>query len=147
MNQKLLGLLSLGFGALLILQALLGEWLFIHNVGITPLQIASYYAEKSFHGLLEVLVPHVLFIGIALMALLHFLAFIGTIEESTKKRFVHLLFSCFVLDQSSGALISLGWEWCAYVKLLASGMFQILLIWIWISLYRCTLQPLEKQPS
>ncbi|MDP2849500.1 MAG: hypothetical protein Q8O20_00345 [Sulfuricurvum sp.] len=132
MNQKLLTFLALGFGALIILQALLGGWLFIHNIGITPDEIKTYYADKSLHGVLEVLVPHTLFITISLMAFLHFLSFIDTIEQKTKTYFLHLLFSLFLLDQLTPIGIILGIESFTYLKILFFVGFEVVLGWVWI---------------
>lgn len=147
MNPKLLSLLALAFGGLIILQAALGGWLFIHNVGIYPHEIYLYYKDKSLHGLLEVLIPHTLFIGIALMGILHFLVFIDSIRETTKQQLMHLLFSLLVVDQSSGLIISLGWESFAYVKLISWGLFQLALIWTWITLFQGSLKSLHEEST
>ncbi|MDD5157165.1 hypothetical protein [Sulfurimonas sp.] len=144
MNTRLLSFLALGFSALTILQALLGTLLFYHTIGFSLDAINNYYAPKSLHGLLEVLLPHTLFISIALMAITHFLSFIQTISENTKRIATHTLFLLFVLDQSSVLLIASGFEIFAIVKLFASTMFQISLSLVWIVMFKHTLKAVEK---
>lgn len=144
MNSRLLSFLALGFSALVILQTLLGMLLFYHTIGFSPEAINHYYAPKSMHGLLEVLLPHTLFIAIALMAITHFLSFIQTISENTKRIATHALFLLFILDQSSVLLITSGFEIFSFIKLFASIMFQISLSLVWIVMFKHTLLALEK---
>ncbi len=145
MNPQLLTFLALTFGALVILQAALGGWLFVHNIGVMPDQIHAYYADKSFQGILEVLLPHTFWIMTALVGMLHFLAFIDTIDEQNKTRWLHTLFILFVLDQSSGVFIMLGWELFAYVKLIAFASFELSLACLWVFLYQANLRTLSSQ--
>lgn len=140
MHHRLLQRLALSFIALVILQSLLGGALFWRTIGLSPDQILAYYSDKSFHGLLEVTVPHTLFIGIALMATLHFLAFIPTIGEATKKRASHLLFALFILDQATPLLMAYGWNFASYFKLAAFIGFEASLGWVWILIFRHTLK-------
>jgi hypothetical protein len=143
MNQRLLTLLALGFGTLLILQVTLGGWLFIHNIGIFPHEITAYYADKSLHGLLEVLVPHILFIGIALMVVLHFLAFIEVIPQNTRIRFTHILFTLYFLDQLSVLPIMMGFEIFSIIKLISFIGFEFTLAWLWIWMFKIILMTLR----
>lgn len=144
MNQRLFTLLALGFGALLVLQAALGGWLFLYNIGIYPHEITAHYAHKSFHGLLEVLLPHTLFIGIALMVVLHFFSFIDVISQNTRTRFVHILFALYVFDQLSVLPIMMGYEIFAIVKLVAFIGFELTLAWLWIWIFKITLIQLRE---
>lgn len=143
MHHRLLRSLALSFIALVILQSLLGGALFWRAVGLSPDQILAYYSDKSFLGLLEVTVPHTLFIGVALMATLHFLAFIPTIGEAIKQRTAHLLFAFFLLDQATPLLMAHGWDWASYVKLIAFIGFEVSLGWVWILIFRHTLKEIE----
>lgn len=143
MHHRLLRSLALSFSAMVILQSLLGGALFWRIIGLGPDQILAYYSDKSFHGLLEVTVPHTLFIGIALMATLHFLAFIPTIGEAVKQRAAHLLFIFFVLDQATPLLMVCGWELASYFKLIAFIGFEVSLGWVWILIFRHTLKEIE----
>jgi len=95
------------------------------------------------HGLLEVTLPHTLFISIALMAVLHFLAFIQTIDLKTTKKATCFVFTLFFLDQFSPLLISFGLEFFAILKLFAFIGFQIALLWIWMLLFKQTLTGLK----
>lgn len=143
MNPRLLTSLALGFSALLALQALLGGWLFITNIGITPQSISAYYAEKSLHGTLEVLVPHTLYIAIALMAALHFLAFIDTIDHVSKTRFSNLIFALFLLDQFSVLPIMIGLPIFSILKLIAFIGFEILLVILVLWMFQQTLKEIK----
>ncbi|MDD5211102.1 MAG: hypothetical protein PHV62_01695 [Sulfuricurvum sp.] len=139
MHHQSLRLLALLFIALVVLQSLLGGAVFATIVGWTPHAIGHYYAQKSLHGLLETLLPHTLFIAIALMGTLHFLGFISTISEKQKERWIHLLFGLFILDQSAPVFINLGIDFFAYVKLSAFVGFEGALAGVSYVLFRHTL--------
>jgi hypothetical protein len=132
-------ILALMFIALVILQSLLGAAVFTTTVGWTPQAISDYYAAKTFHGLLETLLPHTLFISIALMGSLHFLGFITTINEQQKERWIHLLFGLFILDQSAPVFINLGINFFAYIKLSAYIGFEAALAVVSYLLFHHTL--------
>lgn len=143
MHHRILRLLALVFVALVLLQAFMGGILFYKTIGLSADQIFTYYHNKSFHGLLEVILPHTLFIGIALMSTLHFLAFVETLTERVKKMATHLLFTLFILDQASPILILLGMHPFAYVKMAAFIGFELGLGWVWIVIFRQTLKELK----
>ncbi|MDD2356615.1 MAG: hypothetical protein PHX13_01725 [Thiovulaceae bacterium] len=143
MNPRILQLLALVFIALVLLQSVLGGVLFWHSIGITPHAIFSHYEHKSLHGLLEVVSPHALFIAVALMATLHFLSFIPTINENTKRVTTHLLFGLFILDQGSVFFIASGFELFAIIKLGSFILFELLLGWVWIIIFEKTLRELK----
>ncbi|MGZ5207544.1 MAG: hypothetical protein ACXWB0_00835 [Sulfuricurvum sp.] len=143
MHPQLLRILALSFVALIVVQSILGGVLFAQTIGLSLEQILAHYSEKSFHGLLEVMLPHTLFIGIALMATLHFLAFIETIDKATQKTIIHLLFTLFILDQASPIFIIIGIQWFAYIKMVAFGGFELTLGWVWILIFRHTLKELK----
>lgn len=143
MHHRILRILALAFIALVIVQSVLGGVLFWRTIGFSAEQILAHYQNKSFHGLLEVLLPHTLFIGIALMAALHFLAFIQRVGETTKKWATHLLFGLFFLDQASPILILAGLKWMAYLKIGAFIGFELTLGWVWILIFRYTLKEME----
>ena len=140
MNFKIMQFVTLAFSTLVILQASLGTLLFTRLVGFTPHDVSLYYGDKSLHGLLEVILPHTLFIAIALMAVLHFLAFIQNIDPRTQKKAVYFLFPLFFLDQFSPLLITLGLEFFAVIKIIAFIGFQVALLWVWILIFRQTLK-------
>lgn len=143
MHQRLLHILALAFIALVIAQSLLGGLLFWRIIGLSADQILAHYHGKSLHGLLEVMLPHTLFIGIALMATLHFLAFVQTISEIAKKRITHLLFTLFLFDQGSPICLIQGIEAFAYVKIAAFAGFEFILGLIWIVIFQYTLKELH----
>lgn len=136
MHHQLLRILALLFVALVVLQSWLGGAVFATIVGWTPQAISDYYGQKTLHGLLETLLPHALFIAIALMGSLHFLGFISAISEKQKQYWIHLLFFLFALDQSAPVLIHLGMDFFAYVKLSAFVGFEIVLGLLWILIFR-----------
>lgn len=143
MHHRLLRLLVLAFIALVIAQSLFGGVLFWRTIGFSADQILAHYNGKSLHGLLEVMLPHTLFIGIALMATLHFLAFVQTFDEAAKKRMTHLLFALFLLDQGSPVFLIQGIGGFAYVKIAAFAGFELMLGWVWIVIFRHTLKELH----
>ncbi len=143
MHHQFLRIVALLFIALVILQSLLGTVVFTTTVGWTPNVINDYYAQRSFHGLLETLIPHTLFITIALMGTLHFLGFVDTIDEIHKGRFIHLLFTLFLIDQTSPILINLGMASFAYIKIATYVGFQIALIVLWHILFRSVIKTID----
>ncbi len=136
MHHQSLRVLALLFVALIVLQSLLGGALFLAVVGWNPHDIVQYYAQKSLHGALEVLAPHVLFVSIALMGSLHFLGFIKTISDKKKQFFIHGLFGLFGLDQSAPLMIMAGFESFVWVKIVAFVAFEIVLAWLLIIIFK-----------
>lgn len=139
MNPLMLKVLSGAFGTLVVLQALLGGWLFIHNVGLGIDAINAYYREKSLEGLLEVIIPHTLLVSVVLMAILHFLTFIEAISEQYKNAMIHALFALFLLDQFSPVAIALGHEGFGYLKLFSFVGFEVILAAVWIIIFKAVL--------
>ena len=139
MEHQSLRITALLFIVLIVLQSLLGGAVFATIVGWTPSAIGDYYAQKTLHGLLETLLPHTLFIAIALMGSLHFLGFISTISEKQKEQWIHLLFALFILDQSAPVFINLGIAFFAYIKLSAFIGFEVALAAVSCLLFRHTL--------
>ena len=133
-------ILAILFIALVVLQSILGGALFVVLAGWNPHDIAAYYSQKSFHGLLETLAPHTLFISAALMGTLHFLGFIETISEKQKQLFIHVLFGLFVLDQTAPIFISLGMDFFASVKLIAFIGFEVALASVWLIIFRHSIE-------
>lgn len=144
MNQILLRRVALLFVALVIFQSLLGGWLFVKTIGFSPSEIMAHYGDKTFHGFVEVAFPHALFIAVALMATLHFLAFIPAISDTSKRMMSHLLFGMFLLDQGAPAGIMAGWEMFAYLKAGAFIGFEIVLGWTWIVIFRHSLRAIGE---
>jgi len=136
MHHQSLRILAILFVALVVLQSLLGGVLFVVVAGWNPHDIAHYYAQKSLHGALEVLAPHVLFVSIALMGSLHFLGFIKTISDKQQQFFIHGLFVLFGLDQSAPLMIMAGFESFVWVKIVAFVLFETLLAWLLIAIFR-----------
>ena len=136
MHHQSLRVLALLFVALIVLQSLLGGALFLAVAGWNPHDIVQYYAQKSLHGALEVLAPHVLFVSIALMGSLHFLGFIKTIGDKQKQFFIHGLFGLFGLDQSAPLMIMAGFESFVWVKIVAFVAFEIVLAWLLIIIFK-----------
>jgi len=143
MHQRLLSIMALAFIALALLQSLLGGILFWKTIGFSAEQILAHYSEKSFHGLLEVMLPHTLFIGIALAATLHFLAFVQQINTKVKTAAVSLLYPFFLLDQASPIGMMLGVDLFAYVKIVAFVGFELTLASVWVIVFTNTLKELK----
>lgn len=144
MKSHFLTLLVIGFAILLVVQALLGGWLVYLNIGFTPSAIQMYYADKTLHGLLEVILPHILFMTVALVALTHFLTFIPILSEKKKSIITHFLFSFFVLDQLSPFGIASGVSFFVYIKLLSFLFYELGLALVLFILFQSVLYPLEE---
>ncbi len=144
MHHQTLRILALLFITLVVLQSILGGTLFMVLAGWNPHSITEYYGQKSFHGLLETLAPHTLFVSVALMGMLHFLGFISTISEKKKQYFIHCLFGLFVIDQSAPLFIFLGLPVFAYVKLISFIAFEGVLALVLITIFKASLRELNR---
>ena len=145
MQPRLLWFLTLGFGTLVLLQIWLGGWLFITDVGTTVDSIFRYYSHKSFDGMIEVFIPHVLLISIALMGLLHFLVFIEILSNQFKETASHLLFILLILDQVSPFGIMMGVKFFVYLKIISFILFNVLLSGVWIMMFRAITQGVQQK--
>lgn len=143
MPHSILRIIALIFIGLVVMQTILGGVVFAMHAGFTPSSVFEYYSNKSFHGLLEVVLPHFFFISIALGATLHFFTFIQTLDEIFKSQIVYLLFVLFFIDQSSVFLIAQGFEIFGMIKLSAFIGFELVLGWIWIVIFTHTLKEAE----
>jgi len=128
------------FGFLILGQFFVGALLFYLLIGFSPHEVIEYYRIKSFHGLLETLIPHLLFMAIALMVTLHFLAFVQTKENGEKVPLSHILFGLFFLDQLSPVAIAQGLESFAYLKIVSFVGFELVLGWVWIIIFSASLK-------
>lgn len=81
------------------------------------------------------------------MALLHFLAFIDTIAQSTKTRYIHTLFIIFFLDQFSGVAIRMGLEYFSYLKLIAFIGFNLALFALWMIMFRAIMKKIDERSA
>jgi len=143
MDNTILRIIALVFIGLVVLQTLLGGVVFALHAGFTPSSVTEYYGNKSFHGLLEVVLPHTLYITIALGATLHFLTFVQTLDTLFKSQVIHLLFALFFIDQSSVFFIANGFEIFSMIKLSAFIGFELVLGWIWIVIFSHTLKEVK----
>lgn len=143
MQHRLLAVLGLTFIGLVIFQSMLGGVLFGQTIGFSPEKILAHYNNKSFTGLLEVTLPHAIFITIALMATLHFLTFIETIDKKTQTYFTHLLFTLFFLDQTTPFFLMMGITWFAYLKIPLFFGFELMLGWVWIVIFKNILKEIK----
>lgn len=131
---------AVAFGSLIFVQLCIGALLFYLLIGFSAQDVMEYYRIKSFHGLLETLIPHLLFISIVLMATLHFLAFVQTKDNGEKVRLSHTLFILFLVDQTSPIAIAQGVEIFAYVKIGAFLGFELILGWVWMIIFTSSLK-------
>jgi hypothetical protein len=124
------------FALLGILLLLTGQWLFIVKIGITPDAIATYYLgsteqftqPKSVHGLLETAVPHFGGIGLFILASGHFLLFTPLRSKRALPWLFTLMFLAAFMNVASPFAIIAGFEWFAYIKLVAFLVFQIMAV-------------------
>jgi len=140
---KLLLFFALG---LIFLQLVSGVWLFVEKYGVTPDEVYLYFAgdeenfivAKSFEGLLETAVPHFVAISATIFVYAHFLLFTQGISTRKKQLLIAGLFLSALADIFSPFGILYGYEFFAWIKVLAFLGFEILmgvLLYTLFSLY------------
>lgn len=140
---------SLLFLAILLiaLQLISGIWLFGEKFGLLPSEVYSYFAgdeekfimAKSFEGLLETAVPHFIAISTTIFVYAHFLLFTDVISEKKKALLISALFTTALIDITSPFGIIYGYEFFAYVKLLAFWSFEFLMGLLLFVLFQASL--------
>lgn len=120
---------------LISLQLLSGVWLFIEKFGLIPSEVILYFLgdeenfimPKSMEGLLETAVPHFLAISTTIFVYAHFLLFTNIISQNKKYLLIISLFITAILDIFSPLGIIYGFEFFAWIKILAFWSFELLM--------------------
>ena len=148
MNQKANNLAVLYFTIFAFLLLLSAVALFVQKIGWTPLDVLTYYRgdetrfimSKSFDGVLELLLPHFLAMGLFIMVMAHFLIFGSKKLQKQLKHTIVWLFLAAFLDIISPFLIIEGIEIFALIKLGAFILLQLLSIYLLGLLFFSSLQ-------
>ncbi len=127
-------LLVLAIG-LIGLQLGTGIWLFIIKYGLTPSEVFTYFAgneelfvmKKSFEGLIETAVPHFMAISLIIFVYAHFLLFTKIISPSQKQFLIFGLFLTASVDIFSPFGMIYGFEFFAWLKVIAFWSFEMLM--------------------
>jgi hypothetical protein len=113
--------------------------LFVARLGASPARVAEFYlgapdrfvAPRSLAGLLEVAVPHLVAIPLALFALSHVVAWVGTLPAPRHRALVAVSFGAALLDVAGGFAVRYLAPWLAWGKVAAFLALEgTLLAWI-----------------
>jgi len=147
-STKLFSLLLVLALVLISLQLLSGLWLFIEKFGLVPCEIYTYFAgdeerfimKKSFEGLLETAVPHFIAISTTIFVYAHFLLFTSIISTQKKQLLISSLFLSALVDIFSPFGMIYGFEFFAWMKLIAFWSFEMLMGLLLYILFRASLE-------
>ncbi|OGW14225.1 MAG: hypothetical protein A3G93_16890 [Nitrospinae bacterium RIFCSPLOWO2_12_FULL_45_22] len=129
MTKESLRIILFFFTIFLIVQALSGISLFVVKIGYNPAHIAEYFLgsedefikAKSFWGLLEVAVPHLVGISIYILVMGHFL-FLFPLKKGL---IVSVTYLASLGDVLSGFLIRYGGAFFSPFKILFFVLFEL----------------------
>jgi len=126
------------FAAMLAIVAGTAAVLFARKMGVRPAQVEAFYLgseavfsrPRSLEGLLEVAVPHLLAVPLALFATLHLVAFAGVVRRRPFALLSGLTFGCALAGILSGFGIRFLWPGLAWAKIAAFvGLEATLVLW------------------
>lgn len=102
-----------------------GLWLFVGNTSLGLEGTASYYAPKSFYGLLQTVSPHLFSMAVLIFILTHFFAIVSGVEHQKFRFFSTLFFSIMLLSNVSGFFIAEKSLFFALLKILSTLLFTL----------------------
>ena len=148
-SYKLAIIYFIVFSTLLLVSAFM---LFIQKIGFAPDAILAYYQgdeekfiqAKTLAGLLKVVYPHLLSIGLFTMVLLHFVYFTSFKKSTFFVKFIYLSYVTVFVEIFSGFALILGSSVFAYIKLLSFLLMFVLFIFMFFILLRSILT--QKNP-
>lgn len=125
----------LAFSFLLLLS---GALLFDEKIGFSVAGILDYYrgneanfiVEKSAFSILKTILPHIFAFALFIMVISHFLIFTKHKENPKMLFLIFLIFITAGLEMFSPFFIINGFDFFAYMKLLAFFLFEGLTIYI-----------------
>ncbi len=116
------------FLVLLSMLLLSGLWMFVQYISVDG--VSTYYAKKSFFGLLETVSPHLFGMGVVFFILTHFFAVVKGISKPS--RLITVLFIMMVVSNLSGFFIYHDSVLLALVKVLSTLiMIGVSFVMIW----------------
>ena len=114
-----------------------GVALFLLELGVLDMdtfaQLIAEIKPKSIEGIIEILSPHIIGMGLLLFVVAHFLLFSGKYTQVFSLKVFSALALVILIDQSAYLFISMGWEMFGWVKVLSLLLFAILLsLLVWM---------------
>ena len=117
--------------------------LFYIKIGFSIECILEYYlgneekfvAQKTWSGMLKVILPHIFAFGLLSMVLLHFLIFTKFKHTNAIQKMIFILFLSGALEILSPFFIINGFTLFAYIKLVSLFVFEVTLLSIFYLLF------------
>ncbi len=114
-----------------------GVALFLVELGVEDMadltQMAGLIKPKSMEGLIEILSPHIIGMGLMLFVVAHFLLFSKKFSQAFSLKVFVALALVILTDQFSYLFISIGWEMFGWVKLFMLLVYASLLsVLVWM---------------
>ena len=128
--NRLYSIAVIYFLVFVVLLFVSGVWLWLLEMDI---DISNITKPKSIEGIIEIVSPHIIAMGLMLFVLSHFLLSSTKFTHSTSLRIFLALSIVILLDQSAYLFIFIGWEifgWVKVVSLLVYGILLSLLVWM-----------------
>jgi len=113
-----------------------GVWMFVLHTSLSIEGTVTYYAPKTFFGLLETVSPHLFGMGILAFVLMHFFGIVQGVKQEEYRGLTLWLFLFMVLTNVSGFFIGEEGSVFALVKLLSTVLFVIYSVWAMFKLYK-----------
>ena len=115
-----------------------GIMLFEEKIGFEIHNILEYYlgneekfmVQKSYEGILKIVLPHIFAFGLFSMVILHFLVFTKYRDSTHAKSLIYTLFISAFLEIFSPFMIIFGAEFFAYIKIVSFVLFEGLVVYI-----------------
>ena len=121
-----------------------GVLLFNEKLGMSIDGIMNYYEQKSFDGILKLVLPHTFAYGLYAMVLLHFLVFTSQRGKIYTKFLVYAMFVSAFFEIVSSFGILQGYEFFAYMKLLFFILLNVLILLVSTILFLSALHKDKK---
>jgi hypothetical protein len=120
----------------LLVQAASAAALFALKIGPGPLRVREFYlgsearftAAKSLAGLLEVALPHLLAIPLALFAVAHLIGFLGAVRRRPFAVLVGVTFASALAGIAASFGVRFLWPELAWVKVTSFCVFEVALL-------------------
>ena len=130
--------LVLGFAGFVALQGASAAWLFVQKLGVRPAAVAAFYrggenaVARSFSGLLEVVVPHLLAVPLTLFIVVHLVAWARPEGAAAQRKLATVTFALVLVSVAAGLLTRYAWPQFAWLKLVAFFGGEAMLAW-WVA--------------
>lgn len=125
-----------------------GAVLFVRKMGLDPASVRTFYLgseagfaqPRSFAGLLEVALPHLLAVPLVLFVTLHLVAFAHGARRRPFALVSAITWGCAAAGLAAGIAIRFAWPALAPAKIVAFVGFEATML-LWLALLAVTLLP------